>query len=237
MALGVIGGVGPMATAYFLERVVTMTDAETDQEHLEMLIYNRPSIPDRTAYILGESEESPVPKITESALTLQRQGADSLCILCVTAHTFYDEIVSSVSVPLIHMVRETACTLKDAGIKKAGVLATDGTISGGVFQKELLASGITPVIPSEKEQKIIMHVIYHCVKANRPVDIRGFMQVVASLQKQGAEMIILGCTELSVVKNIFHLGHGYLDVMDVLARKVILDGGKRLKPAYQELIQ
>ena len=114
-SLGVIGGLGPMATAYLLELITDMTDARTDQEHLDAIIFNRPSVPDRTAYILDHTKPSPVPPMIDIAQKLEALGVCALATPCVTAHSFHDELQSSVHIPFIHMVRETAAYLKEAG--------------------------------------------------------------------------------------------------------------------------
>ena len=98
-SLGVIGGLGPMATAYLLELITDMTDARTDQEHLDAIIFNRPSVPDRTAYILDHTKPSPVPPMIDIAQKLEALGVCALATPCVTAHSFHDELQSSVHIP------------------------------------------------------------------------------------------------------------------------------------------
>ena len=133
-SLGVIGGLGPMATAYLLELITDMTDARTDQEHLDAIIFNRPSVPDRTAYILDHTKPSPVPPMIDIAQKLEALGVCALATPCVTAHSFHDELQSSVHIPFIHMVRETAAYLKEAGCKKPGIMATTGTVTWAYFK-------------------------------------------------------------------------------------------------------
>ena len=118
--LGIIGGMGPMATAYLLELVIQMTNAKTDQEHLRTIVFDNPQVPDRTAYILDREKPSPLPVLEDMAQTLERIGCGVLCAPCVTSHYFYPELSSSVSVPFLHMVEETARELQEAGRKKAG---------------------------------------------------------------------------------------------------------------------
>ncbi len=227
--LGVIGGMGPGATACFMERVLEMTWAEREQEHLDMIVYNCPSIPDRTAAILDPKAPSPLPKLLAAAGALEAQGVDQIAIPCVTAHHYYDQLAQAVSTPVIHGVRETAAYLKELGVVRAGVLATDGTLAAGLFDRALEARGIEPVYPSRFRQQDVMELIYRCVKAGRRVDPALFDQVGESLRRQGAEVIVLGCTELSLMKSGASLGPGYLDVLDVLARQAVLRCGKPLK--------
>lgn len=233
--LGVIGGLGPMATAYFMQLVIEMTEAATDQEHIPMIIYNRPQIPDRTRFLLGQSEESPVPQIIDCGRRLTADGAELIAIPCITAHALHEQIQAEVSIPIIHAIRETAAFLKQEGISQVGLEATDGTVQTGVFQEALKAQGIKTVVPSQKKQEMVMHIIYQNVKAGRRVDMDRFEQVEAELHANGAEVIILGCTELSMISRDERIGHGYLDAMEVLARAAVKECGT-LKKKYQHLI-
>ena len=137
MRLGIIGGLGPMATAYFMELLINMTDAKCDQDHLEMIIYNCPSIPDRTAYILGKSNANPVVPIIKIGKKLKEQNVDCISIPCITAHYFHDEIEEKTGCKVIHAIRDTSYMLKEAGLTKIGIMATDGTIQSRIFQNEI----------------------------------------------------------------------------------------------------
>lgn len=233
--LGVIGGLGPMATAYFMQLVTDMTEAKTDQEHIPMIIHSCPQIPDRTQFLLGNSNENPVPQIIECGEKIVLSGADCLAIPCITAHAFLEDIQRALSVPIIHIIKETAAYLKTEGVRCVGLEATDGTIQAGVFQKELEAQGIRVVLPSGEKQKMVMHIIYNNVKAGVRADMERFQLVEEELHEKGAEVIILGCTELSMLSRDEKIGHGYLDAMEVLARASVLKCGK-LKSKYQRLL-
>jgi aspartate racemase len=234
--LGVIGGLGPMATAYFYELIVKMTDAKADGEHVPMIIYNRPDIPDRTDYILGKSQDSPVNAIIAIGNSLACLGVDIIAIPCVTVHYFFDELLKGISIPIINMIEETANYLKENDIRKVGIMATDGTVSAGFFTEELEKKGIGTVIPSIASQKKIMGIIYDSIKANMPYDINEFRLVEKELRDAGAQVIILGCTELSLLKKDGYAGKGFLDVMEVLAVKSIEFSGASVKEEYKNLI-
>lgn len=225
-----------MATAYYLELVVKMTDAKSDREHVPMIIYNHPAIPDRTDYILGKSKESPLDAIVTIGKSLIGQGVQHIAIPCITAHFFYEELLKSIKIPIINMLRETADYLKSNNIDKVGIMATDGTICGGFFKDELEKQGIKVVIPSEKSQKKVMSIIYDDIKANKAYDIDGFRLVEQELRAAGAQVIILGCTELSLIKRDGQTGPGYLDAMEVLAVKSIELSGASVKKEYKNLI-
>ena len=234
--LGVIGGLGPIATAYFMELVIRMTDADVDQEHLPMLIYNCPDIPDRTGYLLGRCADSPLPRMIDLGRRLQQQDACCIAIPCVTAHCFHEELVAAIEVPIIHAVKETVLHLKNNGVSRVGIMATDGTISTGIFARELEQEGLMPIVPSAERQRDVMHLIYDNIKANRAPDMERFAAVRDELRAQGAEAIILGCTELSLIKRDYPIGHGFIDAMEVLAQRSVVFCGGKLKEEYRCLI-
>ncbi|CDA68162.1 aspartate racemase [Clostridium sp. CAG:510] len=233
--LGIIGGLGPMATAYFMELVTKMTQADTDQEHIDMIIYSRPSIPDRTKYILGESKESPLPAMIEVGKTLVEQHATRIAIPCITAHYFHDELENAIRVPIIHGIAETVQYLSKRGYRSAGIMATDGTVRTGLFTEELRKKNMTAIYPDETGQAYVMDLIYRNVKAGKPVDMEKFQAVADELHRKGAEVILLGCTELSLIKRDYPLQAGFLDVMEVLA-KCSVESCAVLKEEYKELI-
>jgi aspartate racemase len=234
--LGVIGGLGPMASAYFTELLTAMTDAKRDQDHLKMMMYSVPSLPDRTEYILGRSTESPLPGLVEAGKTLSEAGVECLAIPCVTAHYFHNEIERQVGVPVIHAIRECAWILKKAGVSKVGLLATDGTVQSGLFQSEFEKHGLTVVLPGEEAQKQVMSFIYDDVKKGSVPALSRFDQVRGTLVKEGAEVVLLGCTELSLLKKEYGSLCGVLDVMEVLAKASLEACGMPVRKEYENLI-
>lgn len=233
--LGVIGGLGPMATAYFLQLVIQMSDAKTDQEHIETIIHSRPQIPDRTRYILGLSRDNPLPQMVQIGKGLVCQGAEVIAIPCITAHFFQKQLEEEIGVSVVNAIEETALYLKASGIDKAGILATDGTILSGLFQRTLENHGIRCILPDEKGQKQVMHLIYEDIKSGNPIEIPMFEEVSGQLFETGAQAVLLACTELSLIKRDYDVGAGFLDVMEVLARKAVLSCG-RLKKEYEQLV-
>lgn len=224
-----------MATALFMKMIIEMTDAENDQEHIEMIVYNCPQIPDRTEYILGKSTQNPAPKLVSIGKRLAEEGVGLIAIPCVTAGFFYPELTAEIKVPIIDIIAEVCSYLKERGIHRVGLMATSGTIACGLFQKAFEDSGRTLILPEAADQEEVMYVIYENVKANRPVDLERFNKVAGHLKSAGAEVILLGCTELSVVGENCNIGTGYLDVMRLLARRAVEQCGK-LKREYEELI-
>lgn len=233
--LGIIGGLGPMASAYFLRLIVEMTDAKADQEHIEVILHSKPQIPDRTQFILGKSSENPMPQLIETGRSLLAQGANVIAIPCITAHFFQKRLEEEIGAYIINTIEETARYLKSEGISCAGIMATKGTIQSKLFQRVFKDYGITCRIPGAAGQDKVMHIIYDNVKAGLPVEMDIFEQVSKELHDGGAEVILLGCTELSMIKRDYKIGKGYLDVMEVLARQAVLICGK-LKSQYEHLI-
>ena len=224
--LGIIGGVGPLATMLIGEMIVRRTKAEKDQEHVHTIIDNDTSIPDRTAYILDNTKENPVPYLQRDAKKLAEYGAGVICIPCNTAHSFYEELQATTSVPVLHMIRETAKRAKELGAKRVGILATDGTLTTKVYQTALEEQGITPVVPNATIQQQVMSVIYDYVKAGRDVP----PDVWAPIEQEmtGCDRIILGCTELSIVNKELKLSTCYIDSLIVLAESAITACGYEL---------
>lgn len=236
MILGVAGGLGPLATACFLRRCVEMTDAGSDQEHLEIALLNRPSTPDRTAYILDRSQPDPLPALTAAVKALEGLGAGRIAIPCVTAHYFLAPLQQVVRVPILNALEEAALCLQREGVSRVGILATEGTVRTGLLQKALARREIAAVTPDRVNQRRVTDIIYRDIKAGRPADADAFAWVSDSLLKKGCQCILLGCTELSVAREELRLGGGYLDILDVLARASVLSCGACLKPAYKTLI-
>lgn len=234
--LGVIGGLGPMATAYLMELVTKMTKSGCDQEHLPMIVYSYPQIPDRTAYILKKNPNSPVPELVRLAKQLQQQNVTAIAIPCITAHYFWQEVSQQVQTPVLNALVGTAQHLRENGVRKVGIMATDGTIATGLLQLTLENAGMEVLLPDAENQQGVMDLIYRDIKANRPPDMELFRKISSDLHSSGAEVIILGCTELSLIKKDYDIGPGFIDALEVLARLAVLACGKELNEAYSCVI-
>ncbi len=234
--LGVIGGLGPMATAYFMELITAMTDAPTDQAHIAMLVASAPYIPDRTAHILDSREPDPTPVMEAVGKNLLQAGAQVLAIPCITAHHFLPRLTEALQAEFVNGVESTVVHLKEHGVEKVGILATDGTVRSRLLHNALERHGLTPVVPSESAQKDVMHLVYRNIKAGKPAQMDRFYNAAESLMNQGAQVSILGCTELPLLKKVRPLGPGFIDTLEVLAQQSILACGGTLKQEYLHLI-
>ena len=232
--VGVVGGVGPLATAYFLARVVHVTDARTDQEHVDLVVHQRASIPDRTAFLLGRSNADPGPVMAECARQLVGLGARSVVLPCNTAEPFLPQVEADAGVPVLGIVRATveAAGQRVPGLRRVGVLATDGTLSARTYHDELARSGVEAVVPSVEDQAAVMAVIYEQVKAGRPADEHALSAVADRLVSAGAECVVLGCPELSVLHDelLRVTPHVVVDSVDSLARATVRRAGGPLVP-------
>jgi len=229
-AIGILGGMGPMATVDLMEKIIRLTPAGTDQEHIPILVDCNTQIPDRTAALLSGGP-SPLPQMVRSALRLQMMGAQVLAISCNTAHCFYDRLVPYVDRPALHMIRETAAQARRQGIQKVGLLATDGTIRTGIYGEHFTRQGIQVVLPDREGQRQVMSLIYQGVKAgDRNYDTAPFLDALERLARQGAETFVLGCTELPLAFAQYQIPFAALDPTEVLARSAIRAVGREPLP-------
>ena len=221
--LGVVGGLGPMTTVSFMKRVIDMTDATLDQEHIPMVVEHCTKVPDRTAFILGQSGEDPIPFIIDACRNLEHSGATHIAIPCVTAHYFYDKLIQSVDIPVYNGIDLCVKEFQRKGINRIGLMATEGTVKSGIFAKPLQEAGIECIEPSEEHQGFVTDLIYNNVKMGRPVEKEKFEAVASKLRAEGAQSILLGCTELSVIADEWLPKGEFLDMMSVLAKACVAD--------------
>ena len=221
LKLGILGGLGPAASAYFYEMITEHTKAERDQDHIDILLSSRASTPDRTDFIMGRSSDDPLPVMIRDAKYLESCNVSAIVIPCNTAHYFIEEIRKSVSVPMPSIITETVSHIKRAGYRKAGILATEGTISAKSYQLECERQGIEWAVPSAENQALLMKVIYGSVKRGADADINEFYTVCDELFRAECDTLILGCTELSLVNRKIGRDPRFTDSLEVLAYTAI----------------
>ena len=219
--LGVIGGMGPQATIQFCQRIVDLTDARSDQEHLPMLVLNDTQMPDRTAALLSGDRTGVEQRLLADARTLEGWGATAIAVTCNTAHAFLPQVQKELNAPIIHMVEETAQALKALGCGRVGILGTDGTLQTGLYHTALARWGIQVLSPPPEAQREVMTVIYDEIKKGLRGSEERFAVADRALREAGCERIILACTELSTYKDWHRLDGFYVDAMDVLARRCV----------------
>lgn len=231
---GILGGMGPEATARFFELVIKNTDAARDQDHLKIIVCNWPQIPDRTGAILYGGE-SPLPLMTEGLKVLERAGAELVAIPCMTAHHFLPELRKRTRLRLLDLVAVTARWTK-SGLPEAqavGLLATEGTVATGLFQKAFRRQKIKIILPTAESQRKIMEAIYgkNGIKAGfeRGQPARLLRESALELVEAGARAIIAGCTEIPLALNPGRLPVPLIDPMVIGARELIRQAGGRLR--------
>ncbi len=222
--VGIMGGMGPAATVDLFRKIVDLTPAESDQEHLHIIIDNNPDVPDRTEAILGGGRD-PLPHLVEMAQNLEAAGADLLIMPCNTAHYFLPDLKSETNIPFLNMIDLTAARAAAnlSPESPVGIMATKGTIAVKLYQEALKDRGLTPLIPEEKYLQKIMQAIYE-IKERGP-DEEGkklIEETIRSLENRGARAIIAGCTELPLL-NLDKTGETatIYDPAKILARKTI----------------
>ena len=229
MKVGVLGGLGPKATADFMDLVIDNTDVTCDQEHVDMIVSNHATIPDRTAYILDNTKDNPVPYLIRDAKLLESCGCNFLVMPCNTSHFMYDEISKSVNIPLVNMPYEVSKIVNNnPRIHKVGIMATLGTLKSKVYERYLEKE---IYYPEDSVNDEVMDLIYNKVKKGISVSKKEFYDVANKYFLAGCDLIITGCTELSVIvrDNDLYSDNRIIDSLKVLADKTIIDAGKKLK--------
>lgn len=227
--VGVIGGMGPLATVDLYRKIVEHTLADCDQAHVRTIIDSNTNIPDRTAALLSGGE-SPVRELQSSARLLERAGAQVLVMPCHTAHCFYGEVQAAVQVPVLNMIDLTVQELKRRGVARAGLLATDGAVQSGIYQCHFEDSGIELLLPDPEGQAALMDMIYSGVKAGRSdYDTTAVRTALDSLIDAGVQTLILGCTELPPAFEMYDLNYPNLDPTLTLALAAITASGGTVK--------
>ncbi len=213
-----------MATQLLYQMIIEKTPADKDQDHINLMILNHATMPDRTAAINAGGEEAKRTRrlLLEDCMSLQLAGCKGLCVGCNTAHYFIHDFEDELGIPVISIIRTAAKGMASrfpGG--KIAILATTGTLKVGLYQEALSKQGLLPYEPSEAVQQAVMHIIYDCVKAGKPADKESLALIDAELKSSGCCAALLACTELSVVKKDGDFGEAYYDAMVFLADAVV----------------
>ena len=226
--LGILGGMGSYATQVFFKNILDHTKVKCDADHIDMFIYNHATIPDRTDAILSGREDELFEILKADCLTLQNLNCEHIAISCNTSHYFADRLQKELNIPIINMVRETVASIYNDNkmVKKIGIMATEGTVNSGIYASECEKFGIEVIYPSDKMQEKVTDLIYNQIKRSLPGNYEEFLEIAKEMFDNGAEYIVLSCTELSVFKNRHNLSPMYIDALDVLTKRcIILSGG------------
>ena len=221
--IGILGGMGPLATADLFQKIVLLTKADTDREHIRVYIDSNANIPDRTAAILSGGEDT-VPEMASALRHLEACGADCIIMPCNTAHYFLPRLQAMTEIPFLSILTAAAeaCKAQFPG-KTVGILATRGTLAANLYQEALAQAGVPYLVPDAPAQDALMRVIYDGVKAGKGPDSyrADFLTVLEQMSAGGAEVFLLGCTELPLAAEALNIALPTVDPTAELAKASI----------------
>jgi len=223
--IGILGGMGPAATNLMAALITKLTEADSDQEHIPVITYNNPRIPDRLDAILYDGT-SPVDELKRTALILQQAGADFIIMPSISAHAFLEPVRASVRVPVLDMISLCASHIQGRNLSKVGIIATNAALRANLFQQASKDLEASILYPSPSDQAVVMDAIYgdYGVKAGHVQ--RGFLRLRAiaqTLAQYGAEAVVAACSEVSVAFHECHdeIGVAIIDPMIVTANLAV----------------
>lgn len=220
---GIIGGMGPEATVDLMRRIIRLTPADDDIDHVRCIVDNNPKVPSRIKAIIEGCGEDPAPAMADMARRLETWGADFLAIPCNTAHYYWDTVQAAVDIPVINLIDLVVCAVKERcrHCKKAGVLASTAVLMTGLYEKRLGEEGIDTVYPATGDQKALLAVIKAVKAGDCSSDIAGkFRAICQGIQSRGVDALIIACTELSVITGR-DMGCHVVDAAEVLAARIV----------------
>ncbi len=233
---GVMGGMGPDATVDFMAKVIALTDSGRDQDHIHMLVDHDPTMPNRQVAIRGEAS-AVAERLAIMARRLEDAGADFLVMVCNTAHVFIDAIHAATSIPFISIIDESAREIENLcpAAQTVGLMATDGCIDTGIYQRAVAASGRRALVPDGDELRKLMQLINAVKSGDKSANIAQGMEAVASrLVNKGADVLIAGCTEIPIVFDGKGFSVPVVASTDVLAERTVeLAQGVRELPVQE----
>lgn len=219
--IGILGGMGPEAGVYLHQKIIEKTPAQFDQDHVPVLLYTCPQIPDRKTCIDSQQFTKVEEPLAEAIAHLEQGGAQCISIACNTAHFFSSAIQNACTVPFFHLIQETVQHLHTQSIHKVGLLSTTSTIQSRLYHEPLEKQGIVCVVPTLPLQQEVQDMICALKAGQKSLAMtQRLLDIGNTLQEQGVERIVLGCTELPLLINPRHYS-AYIDPMEVLAERLI----------------
>jgi aspartate racemase len=222
--LGIFGGMGPEATVRLYQLIVELTPAVVDQEHIPTIMYSLPQVPERTECIRN-NDPSIIPFLIEGVTRLENAGASLIAIPCNTVHYYYDYMQEAVNIPVIHMIRETVNKIRSSykNASRIGLLATAGTIESGMYETELSKNGLQIITPDKSivDEKVMKAVAGIKAGTDHAINRDLLTESGQHLLEKGAELIILGCTEIPLAYDQERIDIQVLDASIVLAERSI----------------
>jgi aspartate racemase len=223
--LGVIGGMGPLATVKFYDKVVLNTDAHNDNEHIDLVVLNHSTMPDRTRCIIEKKDLEFLNVIKKDLEILDNIGVDVVAIPCNTSHYFYDEFSKYTNLKIINMIEETILEIKKRGVKQVAVFGTIGTLNSKVYDKYAQKYGIEVKELSAEDKNSVMDIIYK-IKETNNLENKEFIEILNKYCDKDT-IGIIACTELSLLDICKSINT--IDALDVLVNKSIELSGAKIK--------
>lgn len=216
LTVGILGGMGPMATVETFRRITRGTPAHRDQEHLHVIVDSDPSVPDRTSALV-HGGPSPLPALLAGAARLVSLGAEVLCVPCNTAHAFLPPVRRRMDVPIVDMLDESAAVAADvADGRPFGLLATTGTVATCLYHEVFARRGLTVLNPDPADQQRVSRGIELIKAGSGSAAEELLVPVAARLREQGVAANVLGCTEISLLGDRLAAVGPVLDALQVM---------------------
>lgn len=223
--IGIIGGMGPEATVLLMSRIIALTDAQDDQDHVPLLVDNNTQVPSRIKALIEKTGDDPGPVLANMARRLEQAGASALAMPCNTAHAYAAEIQSAVSIPFLNMVQLSVDMIARAAAKsrqrpRVGIMASPAVRITGIFDDAFAARQIDTVYPSDQEA--MLNAIRLIKQGVSDARVRKMLAAAAlELEQQGVATALVACTELSLIRDAIPESLEVIDTMDVLASAVV----------------
>lgn len=226
--IGVLGGMGPAATAAFMQRIIDLTDAKDDVDHVPLLVDMNPQIPSRIAAIMDGSE-SPASTLVRMAQDLEKVGAKALVMPCNTAHYYAKQIEQGTDIPFLNMLTLSAAKLRqDIGPAKIGMLASPLTDDIGIFRDAFAPYDLEVIFPKDADH--VLSIIRKIKSAGLSDEMDWQLSELGKeLQDKGADCLLIGCSEFSLLQNRIKANLPVYDTVDILAAEAIGFSGARLR--------
>lgn len=221
--VGILGGMGPEATASFFYKIVAKTPAKKDQEHIPMIIFNNPKIPDRSVSFL-RGQNGVLISLIDGIRFLINSKVNLVAIPCVSSHLYYQELIKGCNIPILNIVDETTSYVANntPGIHKVGILATTVIIKKKLFTNAFDERNIDTIVPSKEiQQNSVMPAIYSIKAGEKKRATEMIDKAIRELVARGAQAIVAGCTEISLIMNPDSSSVQVIDTLDCLADAVI----------------
>jgi aspartate racemase len=220
--VGILGGMGPEATVDLMQRIIRLTPALDDADHIRCIVDNNPKVPSRIKAIIEGDGEDPGPCMADMGRRLETWGADFLAIACNTAHYYYDAVQQAVSIPVINLIDLVADHVNDnfPNQRKIGILASPAVSMTGLYTQRFSRLGIEDVWPEPDHQASLLSIIRAIKKGNTGSNVRDdYKRVCQNLMQRGAEIALIACTELSALGGDLPLKS--LDAAEILAMEIV----------------